>query len=571
MTSTTSPSPSLATFWRLRLRSLLAGAVALTILLLWLRGLTDAEVGWPDADRILMDGLFLHDFLRDLTLKQLFDPDFFRNAYQYALGYYAQYPALSLGSRPPFFPLVEALFFGIFGIHDWSGKLSLLAFALIGAWAWFDLVSRTHDRRTALMATGVLFTTPFIVQWGWYPMLEIPVLALTLLTANLLWRHVAGGEAKWLYLTALTFSAALWTKQTALFMIPWFIAWLLVSGNLRPLLKRRDTWLACGLMLILNAPLALLTIWMGKTNLALAFQGMEAAQQNADWSRWDYLRQYLDLLVDAQVTPVVLLLSALGLLTTVWRRDRAALFYLLLILTTYLFFTALRSFRIDRYTIFWVPAFALLAVLPFHHGRATPLIRRLGWPLVLLLIAWQAHHTWTRQPAFTRGHQAAAALAMQHTQSGRIFMDGVNNGYFTYYVRLGDPERRFHVLRGDKLLHSSSVFTEHWTQIHIRDLEGIRTLFDQHGIDVIVVESHNYAQLEIHQILRDFLDSDAFERLGEFPIQTTRSMLKGQTLRVYRYKAAKPPALERFSLSVPLVGKTFEAPIHPHSRATAPP
>ncbi|MBF0191480.1 MAG: glycosyltransferase family 39 protein [Magnetococcales bacterium] len=538
--------------------TLLLTLLTLLILALFSRGLTDPDTGWPDADRVLMDGLFIHDFLRDLNLSTLLDRDFFSNAYQYAIRYFAQYPALSLGSRPPFFPGIEAIFFFVFGIHDHSAKLALLLFVLIGLWAWHDLVRRTHDRTTALMASGLLFTTPFIVQWGWYPMLEIPVLAMTILTANLLWRHQENGAPKWLYLAAVAFSLALWTKQTALFMAPWFAAWLIVTGQARRLLKTRATWLALGMMAVLTAPLAALTIWMGKTNLALAFQGMEAAHQNADWTQWAYLRQYLDLLIQYQVTYPVLALAALGVVTTLVRRDRHALFYLLLIVTTYLFFTALHSFRIDRYTIFWVPGFALLAALPFHHFREHPLVRRFGWLVVVGIMIMHIHQVQTQTPAYTQGHREAAILALQHSKQGRIFMDGINNGYFTYYVRLNDPDRRFHVLRGDKLLHSSSVFTEHWTQIHIRDLQGIHALFDQYGIDIIVVEGFNYAGLEIHQILRDYLETDAFELLKEIPIRSTRSRLSDQVLKVYRYKHPQPPTNRRISLSVPLVGKTFE-------------
>ncbi|MBF0271273.1 MAG: glycosyltransferase family 39 protein [Magnetococcales bacterium] len=539
-------------------QAILVTLLALLTVALFTRGLTDPDVGWPDADRVLMDGMFIHDFLRDLDLNTLFDRNFLGNAYQYAIRYFAQYPALSLGSRPPFFPFVEAVFFFVFGIHDYSAKLALLLFVLIGLWAWHDLVRRTHDQSTALMASGLLFTTPFIVQWGWYPMLEIPVLAMSLLTANLLWRHVTSGEAKWLYLAAIAFSLALWTKQTALFMAPWFVVWLIVTGQARPLLQARTTWLALGVVAMLTAPLAALTIWMGKTNLALAFQGMEAAHQNADWTQWAYLRQYLDLLIQYQVTYPVLALAALGVITTLVRRDRNALFYLLLIVTTYLFFTALHSFRIDRYTIFWVPGFALLAALPFHHFRDQPLVRRFGWLAIVGIMILQIHQVQTKTPAFTQGHREAALLALQHSKNGRIFMDGINNGYFTYYVRLNDPDRRFHVLRGDKLLHSSSVFTEHWTQIHIRDLQGIQKLFDQYGIDIIVVEAFNYAELEIHQTLRDYLETDAFELLRVIPIHSTRSRLIDQTLKVYRYKHPHPPSNSRISLSVPLVGKTFE-------------
>jgi len=51
----------------------------------------------PDADRISMDGIFLLDFIKDLPGSAL-------HPYEYTTFYYAKYPALSIGYRPPLFP-----------------------------------------------------------------------------------------------------------------------------------------------------------------------------------------------------------------------------------------------------------------------------------------------------------------------------------------------------------------------------------------------------------------------------------------------------------------------------------
>jgi hypothetical protein len=62
-------------------------------------------------------------FLRELPLTRVYD---------FTVNYYAQYPALSIGYRPPFFPLVEGLANGVFGVTMWSSRLAVLAFALGG-------------------------------------------------------------------------------------------------------------------------------------------------------------------------------------------------------------------------------------------------------------------------------------------------------------------------------------------------------------------------------------------------------------------------------------------------------
>jgi len=61
------------------------------LVLLFTRRLGDTSLGYPDADRILMDGVFLHDFLTAFPIS---------NPLEYCLTYYVQYPALSIGYRP---------------------------------------------------------------------------------------------------------------------------------------------------------------------------------------------------------------------------------------------------------------------------------------------------------------------------------------------------------------------------------------------------------------------------------------------------------------------------------------
>ena len=123
---------------------MLLAVLMATGVILFSRAFFDASLGYPDADRILMDGVFIHDFLRDLPLSHVYD---------YTINYYGQYPALSIGYRPPFFPFVEGLFHLVFGMNTWSSRLALLFFGLVGIASWFALVRRIFDYATAFFST----------------------------------------------------------------------------------------------------------------------------------------------------------------------------------------------------------------------------------------------------------------------------------------------------------------------------------------------------------------------------------------------------------------------------------
>src|SRR5690348_1052986 len=97
---------------------------ALSLLILWIgicllfwRALDAGEFWWTDESRHAMNGVFFLDLWRDLP---------FQKPYEYALQYFAQYPALALNWYPPFFPVVESVFFALFGITESAGRITVL-------------------------------------------------------------------------------------------------------------------------------------------------------------------------------------------------------------------------------------------------------------------------------------------------------------------------------------------------------------------------------------------------------------------------------------------------------------
>ena len=102
--------------------------LSLGLCLLFWKALDAGEFWWTDESRHAMNGVFFLDLWRDMP---------WRAPYQYALQYFAQYPALALNWYPPFFPLVESVFFAVFGISEFAGRLTVLAFAFVGTAAWY--------------------------------------------------------------------------------------------------------------------------------------------------------------------------------------------------------------------------------------------------------------------------------------------------------------------------------------------------------------------------------------------------------------------------------------------------
>jgi hypothetical protein len=95
-------------------------ALIIIAILLYSKGIFNQDTFYPDADRIAMDGVYFRDVLKDMLIK---------NFYDYTIRYFAQYPALSIGCRLPFFQVVMGIFYLIFGISMTTAKMTVFAFA----------------------------------------------------------------------------------------------------------------------------------------------------------------------------------------------------------------------------------------------------------------------------------------------------------------------------------------------------------------------------------------------------------------------------------------------------------
>jgi len=524
------------------------GLVLLLMAILLLREMRNPHLGYPDGDRYLMDGVFLFDFLHDMPLTRIYD---------FTVSYYAQYPAIDIGYHMPFFPFVEAVFHIIFGINMWSSRLTIVFFLSIGVLALFKLVKSTFDLTTAFWSSMLLVTTPFVIQWGWYTMSEIPLLAMSMLTLYVFSRFTETWRPSYLYAAAIILSLTLWTKQTGAFLILTLVGDLMVKGQFITLMKRKEMWITCLILLVLLTPLAFITIWFGNQNLAQSLTSTEYSEIS-----WTNLTDYIDLLVKEQLTWPVAILAVTGIAWACWKRDSRTVYFALLIVSVYLFFTTIRCLRMARFTIAWIPAFCVFAALPAAYLRKSKIASSAAVVVLTAVVSYQIGCVYALSPYYATGYDEAACYILRANKIPMVFFDGYNDGYFTFFMRAFDPDKSMYVLRGDKLLSSSSIWTGHWLTVHAHVAEDIKTIFDKYGIVYIVVESENWSSVEIHQTLRNFLKTEVFELVQEIPLKTNRKeLLQSKTLKIYKYLEAKPITANYIELNLPVVGKTLKVPL----------
>jgi hypothetical protein len=275
---------------------------------------------------------------------------------------------------------------------------------------------------------------------------------------------------------------------------------------------------------------------------------------------WENLKMLITYLTGNHLTVPVLILSLTGMGWAVWKRDPRVLYFGCLILSTYIFFSLLRG-KDARYAIFWIPAFSLCAALPLCYLQQSKALRIVSTIALGITCLYQVTLVYARVPSYAVGYDEAAQYVLRESKGPTIFFDGYNNGYFIYFIRAFDPQKSRIVLRGDKLLSSSSIVPKHWLKIHVHSAQEIENILNQYGTTHIVVESADRSGIAIHQAFRAFLDVGPFRLVKEIPIESNRAPLEGQMLKIYEYLSPQPMSADWLELRLPIVGKTLGIPL----------
>ncbi len=233
-------------------------ALAAVALAIFLAAPRDGAYWWPDTPRHALDGVFYLDLLRAMPLHDL---------KRWALAYYEQYPALTVGFYPPLGHLAFALGYAVFGVQHWVpvAAVVLFFFALLcavfalGRLAMPDATPPWITLRAPLAGAILVATSPQMLRWGEQAMLDIPAIAWASWAAVFLVLYAKAQRPRDLALFAVFAVCALYTKQTMGMPLAGAALGLLVAQG-PVLLRRRHLWViaACGAVALI--PLALLTL-----------------------------------------------------------------------------------------------------------------------------------------------------------------------------------------------------------------------------------------------------------------------------------------------------------------------
>lgn len=535
-----------------------AGVLTVALLALWVGGVGFGDERYVslhgDMPRHLMNGVFLRDLAGDIRFSSSTSP------LEYANLYYARYPALSLGHHPPLLPLLEAPLFALFGISVTTARVVGLVAFVTAAVLLYRLVEAPYDR-TAAMVAGLLFVlSPTVVILARSVLSEVPTLALVMGATYALHRFCETQTRRALVAFVVLAGLSLYAKQLAVFMFPVWVAHLAVRLGIRRLL-RADLLIAAFALFLLTLPLALMTVSLSPRSVGAAVRTIRQLEQTEPGT-FRRAASTLQTALASQFAAPVLLLAAVGVVRALVARDRRAVLLITWVVAVGAGVAFVTPFEPARYAVYWVPAIAALAGVACAGWTGwTAVLRVAAAAAIVIVVLIQGRVASEVSLERAGGFEEAAEFVLRSNPGPTVLFSGdVDTGYFSFFVRKHDPERRLVVLRADKIFTTSRLGTVA-VEDRIERPEQIYDALNAYGTRYIVIEDRPSTSTVL-EWLRTELRGSRFRVSRTVPITSAAPRLAGTNLVVYEYLDARPPSpTATVSMHLPMVNRSVMVPL----------
>jgi len=535
-----------------------------------------------DSNRHVVTSIFFRDYLSDtITTGHLSNPK------DYAERYYEQYPALGLLVWPPLFHGVCGAAMMIFGTSvEVARGLVLLSF-VVSCWCVYRMAERVVDKDRAAAVTILYSIAPLIFDYSRDVMLEMPALALVMVSVDQFDLWLRGTRRRHLYIAAISAALAALTRFDAAVLLPFYLGMFVLQGGWTKLFNRHVV-IASVVAMVLVGPVYL--VILKETGDLHVRQAAESVGGSEDGTANAFLAAknlwyYPKALVEQSGWPVAIL-CGLGFVTSLGRERRLqSSVFVALMVATYVTFSPLAELR-ARHAIYWMPSVAFFAVSGLevilkwcsirsgtrqasrpNYVAMLALESRGGFryiddwkndgrwahalPLAVgayaFLFAAAAHGSMSLTTYRVEGYSNAAELVLKSSSPGdKIFFDGWWDGNFTYHIRHLDPTRSRSVLRGDKLLYDFLCVPSTDFQQYVENDREIVAKFVEASPKFVVLENPQFFEtIEVAQQLRDLVKThpEIFEPVDQVPVSSSIAHQKKFHIDIHRFN---PDAAKRW-------------------------
>lgn len=499
---------------------------------------------WPDGQRYTFNGILLHDMVRD---KAIFHP------YDYNVRFYAKYPATNLPYGPPFFALVFAATFSIFGI-SFSVARWVVAIYTMGAalmlWHLIYHINRSYWR--AVLAVSAFLFNPLTGIYSRDITPELAVAFYSFLTIFFFYDYVEYEKKCFGICAALAFSLGYLTKP---FIIPLGMALVLYVIIRRKwyILYKRESLLAFIIAAGLIVP---------STLLAFKYATNELGGRAIPSINMDLLLAYP--IIAIKCVPILTVFATIGFIIGLLRKDNLTLLCLLWTFCCYFFFTFyIPEAQDQKYFFTFLPALIIPFVMTIDRLYFLLKKFRLNIVLIMLLIVFFAHGTLSSGVSYIRGYEEAGKYVAEHPHGKSVLFYGRYDGTFMMGIRRVIPKGGPYVLRGDRQLAVRVSYGKAKQSISVESSDNIISILNKYRAGYVAVELKPVLEKDFpeYNILMQTIisNTELFTEVAKFPIQTNLKSLVGNELVIYKFSFDKGVnSAKKLKIPVPTLGKHLE-------------
>jgi hypothetical protein len=340
---------------------------------------------------------------------------------------------------------------------------------------------------------------------------------------------------------------SMYGKQLTIFMLPVYAMCLASQGGIRRLLRLElvGSVLAAAIVLV---PLVLITLVLSAHNVRWV-TAVASRNEHAG---------YVAILAGAmaaQVSWPIVGLAAIGTLRAVVTRDsRSVLFILWVTAFAAVVVFVTKHVDAERYTIYWVPAVCTLAAT-WAAGWSTRAVRTGALGLLVLSVGWEAFTASRVHLDGAGGYEEAARYIVRETPGAAcvLFSGDVDTGYFVFFVRKHDANRRLVVLRANKIL-TTSYMSNVASKEQIQKPEQIDGILEAFGTRFVVIEDQPSTSHVLEWLRSRLRKAPYVERL-RVPLRSSSRRLNNVDLVVFENIGVAPPDPDAaMRLDLPLGG-----------------
>jgi 4-amino-4-deoxy-L-arabinose transferase-like glycosyltransferase len=487
-----------------------------------------------DAARHAMNGVFLHDLVVE---GQLASP------IPFARTYFAHLPALSMPYHPPLFPLIEAGFYSVFGVHVLAARLAVAAMLAATSLGLFLLVWRTHGSITiAAVSTVTFLCLPESMWLGSDVMLEFPALAFSIWALYCLYPLEESYPVKRAIGFALLAGAAVWTKQLTVFLGAVPVLYVIFLGRWR-LFSKAAIWIGTAIFAALVGGLALLSVPVHGAGINQAIPAAPIPMYLAYYrllirNAVYYAEHYHT--VTGPAGMILMAALAAALFTGLLRRKPEALYLSWSAASLGVLFL-LRPFA-TRYLFFTYPALivlgyaALVRIVARLTGRQRPALAAAVAVMALAILQFPHRTQYLHGP-----DQAASVLAPEGAK--RILYCGGTDGNFILNYRMHRAALDTTIITGDKL--PAVTFTA----------GRFEEFAHEYGVKYVVLENAAGWKGPWSHLIAAPPPTLVLEQ--SIPLTSSTTRWNGD-LRIYRFTNPSPQPKNDLAMRMFMIGGTME-------------